>query len=271
MKDTDQGIEDRDELPDYAGVLKAFHCGFENELRAAVRSLPMHSAMQVADVGCGDGFYARLLAERLGPGGVTGFDANRSYLAEAEKAAASLPGHFTWSEADLDSLPAERFDLVWCAQSLYSFPEPVAALKALRACAKPGGVVAVLENDTLHQCLLPWPSDIELVIRKAEYEALKGESDHPQKFYLGRRFPALFDDAGIEPLSFRTLAIDVRAPLGSDVATFVDGYVEALFERIRPYTTHQFRTEATVKLRSLVRSPHFTFTWINLLIWGRRK
>ncbi len=270
-KDKDDGAENRDELPDYSGTLRAFHVGFENDLRAVVQSLPMHARMRVADVGCGDGFYSRLLAERLGEdGGITGFDANRACLAQAEQAAASLRGNFTWTEATLEQLPREHFDLVFCAQSLFSFPEPVAALKKFRDGAKFGGLVAVLENDTLHQCLLPWPSDVELKIRLAEYEALKAESNQPQKFYVGRRFPQLFDEAGIEPLYFRTLATDCRAPLNKSVQKFIDGYLDALFDRIEPYTTAGFRAETIEKLNALRRSPHFTFTWTNLLIWGRK-
>ncbi len=271
-KDRDDGMENRTELPNYANTLRAFHFGFLSELRSAVQSLPMHSQMQVADVGCGDGFYSRLLSERLGKtGGVTGFDANRAYLGEAEKAASALPGNFTWTEATLEQLPRERFDLVFCAQSLFSFPEPVAALKTFRESAKAGGLIAVLENDTLHQCLLPWPSDVELKIRLAEYEALKSESNHPQKFYIGRRFPQVFEEAGIEPLSFRTLATDCRAPLNGSVQEFIGSYLKALFDRIEAYTSKGFRAEAIGKLNELLRSPHFTFTWTNLLIWGRRR
>ncbi len=79
------------------------------------------------------------------------------------------------------------FDVVWCAQSLFSLPEPLAAVTRMAELAKPGGLVAVLEDDTLHQVLLPWPIDVELAVRTAEWAALVDQSAHPRKFYVGRR------------------------------------------------------------------------------------
>ncbi len=159
-----------DVLPDYAPMLKAFHEGFRAELKAIIQSLPFHSDFQVADVGCGDGFYTRLLAERLGAKGLaTGIDANRAYLDIAKYNSAEGP--LRWVEGTLDELPLGKFDLVWCAQSLFSFPEPKAALRKMAAALKPNGILAVLENDTLHQCLLPWPSDLEL--REGSFSAIR--------------------------------------------------------------------------------------------------
>ena len=52
----------------------------------------------------------------------------------------------------------QKVDVVWCAQSMYSLSNPDAALAQMHEILRPGGLAVVLENDTLHQLLLPWPA-----------------------------------------------------------------------------------------------------------------
>jgi len=60
-------------LPAYDNQLSDFHRAFEPELQRILDSLPLTPAMKVLDLACGDGFYTRRIADRLGPGGsVTG-------------------------------------------------------------------------------------------------------------------------------------------------------------------------------------------------------
>ena len=74
----------------------------------------------------------------------------------------------TFARADLRHLPIpdDSFDLVWCAQSLYSLPDPVDALRRMARAARPGGIVAVFENDEFHHVLLPWPVEVELALAR---------------------------------------------------------------------------------------------------------
>src|SRR5450755_1826647 len=75
-------------LPAYACQLSGFHQAFERELRAIVNELPLRPEMRVLDFACGDGFYTRHIAERLGPGGlITGADINLAYLSDASEKA----------------------------------------------------------------------------------------------------------------------------------------------------------------------------------------
>src|SRR5262249_37854451 len=152
----------------------------------------------------------------ISPGAVAGLDANPACLALARK---RLAGRDWQCGVELVSgtlehppVAAGRFDFVWCAQSLFTLPDPVRALEQMGASARPGGFVAVLENDTLHQLLLPWPYDLELAVRTAEFEAISDGEERCDKFYVGRRLPETFAAAGLEPLSATTQAIDRRAP-----------------------------------------------------------
>jgi ubiquinone/menaquinone biosynthesis C-methylase UbiE len=280
-----------DGLPQYAAESAAFHEAFAAELRSVVDSLPLEPHMRVLDVGCGDGFYTQLLAERLGAlgssetGEVVAVDNNPNFLRAAEErirrrrsesnAAPLAPVRFL--EADLNQLAAESpiYDVAWCAQSLFSFPEPVSSLKKIRAALKPGGLVVVLENNTLHQLLLPWPTEQELIIRSAEFAALAAESKRPGKFYVGRRLPTVLAEAGFEPLGFTTQAIDRAAPLDEPHERFLRCYLQKLRERIEPHIDPADAAEFAEAIRPEGRNyvltrPHFACTWINVIAVGRK-
>ncbi len=101
---------------------------------------PVHAA----DVGCGTGISALLLAQR--GANVIGIDPNADMLTEARKRA---PKQFSLEyrpgEAQRTGLGDRSVDLVLCAQSFHWFP----ALKALREfhrILKPGGRLALMWN-----------------------------------------------------------------------------------------------------------------------------
>jgi SAM-dependent methyltransferase len=266
-------------LPGYARQMAAFHRAFTAELRALVALLPVDAASRVVDVGCGDGFYVGLWAERLRtPGGVVGVDINEPFLEVARsRAAQSAPAcELSFVRGDLfkSATLGGDYDLVWSAQSLFSFPEPESTLRRMAELARPGGIVAVLENDTLHQLLLPWPSRVEMLLRAAERDALEEKSSNAGKYYIGRRLPAVMAAAGIEPLGFKTQSIDRIAPLDDDLAEFLQLYLEQLFKRVRP----SLPEASAAMLREyvlpdgenyLLKQSYFTMTWVNILAWGR--
>jgi SAM-dependent methyltransferase len=266
-------------LPDYNTQLAAFHRAFEPELTAIIASLPLAPGMQVLDLACGDGFYTRRLAERLGPGRVVGADVDPAYLAAAQAATASYAGPATIElvRASYDELPFAdgTFDLVWCAQSLYSLPDPVAVLRHLCRVVRPGGVVGVLENDTLHQVFLPWPASLELALRSAELTALATEEGNASRFYVGRRLPAVFAAAGLTPTALTTFAIDRRAPFTDIERTLLQSYLDGVVDRVTPYLgpavlANVVALTAPGAPENLVDQPYATLTWLNVLALGAR-
>jgi ubiquinone/menaquinone biosynthesis C-methylase UbiE len=267
-------------LPAYEYQLSAFHRAFEVELVAMLARLPLAPAMRVLDLACGDGFYTRRLAECLGAGGsVVGVDVDPAYLEVARREVSTFRGDATIElvEASFDRLPfpAGSFDVVWCAQSLQSLPDPVLVLQHILPVLKPGGIVAILENDTMHQVFLPWPVGLELPLRSAELRAL-AETGHPSKFYIGRRLPAVFAAAGLEPLQTTTLAIDRQAPFHTAEHQLLQCYLDELVERVRPHLEapllDQLRGLADpASPHHLLHQPYLTMTWLNVLALGRRR
>jgi len=285
MSDANLGKEPADagELPVYVEQLAAFHRAFQVELQLVVASLPLGRQGKVVDLACGDGFYAHCFAKRLSEGGLAvGVDLSLPYLNLAKEDDENVGPTATERQpsfvvGDFERLPfaSGAFDLVWCAQSLYSLPEPVAALRTMRELAAPGGMVAVLENDTLHQLLLPWPTRLELALRAAEYRAFSKETGRPGKYYVGRRLPAVFAAAGLEPLSIRTQAIDRQAPLSDAEGTFLRGYLRNMADRVGPLLDDALHDEFRELIddaspKYMLAQPHFSFAWLNVLAIGRR-
>jgi ubiquinone/menaquinone biosynthesis C-methylase UbiE len=222
-------------LPAYAPLLSDYHRACAAELRDMMGVLPLREGDRVLEVACGDGFYARELAGRVGRSGlVVATDVLPAYLDEATRTAGA---GVTCVAAALERLPfaADTFDFVWCAQSLYSLPDPVDAVRRMGRVARPGGVVAVLENDTLHHILLPWPVEVELAARQAELLGFIEESACPRKFYVGRQLREVFCQAGLERVRKRTWATDHHAPLGPGPRGFLEKYLADLRERARPH------------------------------------
>jgi len=229
-----------DELPAYAPMLAAYHRACAVELQAIIADLPLPSGARVLDMACGDGVYSVWLAEQLGNNGtVVGVDIAPAYLAVAQEYARLSPvaEQISFQVGSVERLPFadDEFDLVWCAHSLYSLPDPVAALQEMRRVARPGGIVAILENDTLHHMLLPWPAELELAVRQAQLAALEAQTQQTGKFYIGRNLCSTFELAGLQECAVTTYTIDRRAPLSADERTFLQGYLHDLGERARPY------------------------------------
>ena len=64
----------------------------------------------------------------------------------------------------------------------------IAALREMQRVARPGGTIAVLENDIFHHVLLPWPVDLEVPIQRAIQLASRERFGSSTKLAPARRF-----------------------------------------------------------------------------------
>lgn len=98
--------------------------------------------MPVLDVACGTGAVARLIAPKVRPGRVVGFDLNPAMLEIARSL--GIEG-VEWHEGDATSLPFPdaEFDVVLCQQGLQFMPDKAAAAAEMARVLRPGGRVAI--------------------------------------------------------------------------------------------------------------------------------
>ena len=102
---------------------------------------------RAADVGCGHGAAAILLARAYPQAAIHGYDFHdRSITVARQRAAqAGLGDRIRFETADAASYPAAGFDLICLLDVLHDLGDPAAALARARTALAPGGAVLVVE------------------------------------------------------------------------------------------------------------------------------
>lgn len=117
--------------------------------QALIAAAGVQPGQGVLDVGCGTGYFARLLARAVGPEGlVVGIDPSPEMISYASRKA-GRPSNCRFQVGTAESLdfPAERFDVVVSSLMLHHLPEElrVPALREMRRVLRPGGRLLVAE------------------------------------------------------------------------------------------------------------------------------
>ena len=102
---------------------------------------------RIADVGCGHGVAAILLAGAYPEASVHGYDFHDRSIQVARQQAAKvgLGGRIRFEQLDATSYPAEGFDLICLLDTLHDLGDPAAALAHARRALAPDGAVLVVE------------------------------------------------------------------------------------------------------------------------------
>jgi len=112
-----------------------------------VARAPLSRGARVLDVATGTGGVALAAAQRVGPTGrVVGIDLAADMLASARQkltAAGLTQVEFCVGDAEHLEFPAQSFDVVLCAASLFFVPDMLAALREWGRVLVPGGYVGV--------------------------------------------------------------------------------------------------------------------------------
>lgn len=262
-------------LPDYAGLLLAFHEAYAGQLRALVDDIPLRPGERVLDVACGDGAFARWFAERAEQPRVSAIDLDPAWLAVAQRRASRAGLAIDWVQGDVERIPwsENTFDVAWCAQSLYSLPSTKAALAEMVRVVRPGGIVAILENDTLHHILLPWPVELELKVREAELAAFRKESRNAAKYYIGRRLIETLSRNGLTHVVENARVTSRQPPFSQHELVFWTEYLRNLRERVAPFlaesTSRQLEILASPESdQYLLHRPDISVVCLDRLVWG---
>lgn len=228
-------------VPDYDAYQASFHEAFRPELYAILDALP--AGERVLDIPCGNGFYSRRLADRLGSSGrLTAVDANEGCLKLTREAVAFHRSAVDVLKADAYELPFldGSFDLVWCAQSLISL-DPARTLRELFRVAGSGAVVAVLEVDEFHRVLLPWAVELEAALPLAAQAAAIKRYGDASRTSPARKLRSVLKGAGFESVRRVTYPFDRAAPFDRPTTTFLTRHVEYLRSFVYPHLPARLR------------------------------
>ena len=133
----------------------------EHQPRAlqALEALPLQAGQRILDLGCGNGWATRWLAEATSPGGsAMGIDLSAEMLARARAADTSGRTHFVRAPFDGIPSPDASFDAAFSMEAIY-YARPVeAALAEIARVLRPGAHLMLCmdffqENPHCHR----WP------------------------------------------------------------------------------------------------------------------
>lgn len=181
----------------------------------------------ILDVGCGTGFVARLVAERVGAKGrVVGIDLNASMVDVARATSArEAMATIEWHIGDAGALPFGygAFDVVLCQQGVQFFPDRLRALREMRRVLRGGGRLA----------LTVWRTRDETPYQAALADALERHVG-PEAGSMARAPAALWDprelhdlvgSAGFRNVHVRPTVETTKLPA---LENFVPGHLAAL-------------------------------------------
>jgi ubiquinone/menaquinone biosynthesis C-methylase UbiE len=116
---------------------------------ALIDAAGVQPGQHVLDVGCGTGYFARLLAEAVGNDGlVVGVDASPEMIRYAsDRARRARNCQFQLGLAESLSFPAEHFDVVVSSLFMHHLPDDLqpAAVSEMRRVLRPGGTLLIAE------------------------------------------------------------------------------------------------------------------------------
>jgi len=137
----------------FEGTERFFRPGYTASLTSEwVPALPgvaerLAAGGRIADVGCGHGVAAILLARAYPQASVHGYDFHDRSIRVARQRAgqAGLGGQIQFEQFDATSYPADGFDLICLLDTLHDLGDPAAALAHARKALTPDGAVLVVE------------------------------------------------------------------------------------------------------------------------------
>ncbi len=139
--------------PELPGVLERMNRSvYEHRLvRSWLPALPrvvarLHDGGRVVDVGCGTGIVPVTLAASFPTAHVAGLDPDERSIAAAGRNAAAAGAAVEFIQAPVDALPLDPpWDLITTFDVVHDLPDPLGALRRIRAALADGGTYLMVE------------------------------------------------------------------------------------------------------------------------------
>lgn len=178
----------------------------------------LEPGMRVADICCGIGDFAALVARTFAPRELLALDHSHPSLAYARRAAAELGVEdvsYVYGDAADMLIESDRFDFVTCRHSLQVFGRPELILSELCRICRPGGRVYITNEKNSH-CLGEPRAD---TIRWTYNEVARLWADFGMDIELGPKSRRMLVDAGLEDVRIECFMV---TNLDGDPKDFAD-------------------------------------------------
>ena len=111
--------------------------------------LAPEAGLRWIDVGCGNGAFTELLAQRCAPAELQGIDPSEGQLAFARTRPGARGALFQQGDAMALPFPDDRFDAAVMALVIFFVPDPAKSVAEMARVVRPGGTVAAYAWDML--------------------------------------------------------------------------------------------------------------------------
>ena len=261
---------------DYASKLSTFNAFAEPELRGVIGELRVASGMHVLDAGCGTGEALSWLREMIEPNGtVVGVDLSTAHLEAARR---HLRPGVTILNSDLleAPFPAQRFDFIWCANTIHHLRDPLRGLIRLISLLRSGGRIALGQSSLLPDMYFAWDSRLERLTNEAVRQYYRDRYSLDERDLASvRAIVGLLRSANLQNVRTRTVLIERISPVDTATERHLR---ETIFrqtwgERLRPYLSDDDYAEL-VRLcdpqgpQFALRRPDFHFLQSFTLVTG---
>ena len=215
------------------------------ERRRMVDDLELRPGVVVLDSACGPGFWSRMFAEAVAPGGwVVGLDFSPDLVdyAVASVEDDPLSGAVDFVLGDFHHLPFHpaSFDAVFIGNSFCYFCEIGELLEEHKRVTRGGGRVISKEFDGATVIFHPLDPALTLKVVAAAARALDEDPATPQfDNFVGRKMQGMFLRAGFRDVSTRSYAIQKVAPLVPEAKRYITGNAGWYGRMAAPYLTPQ--------------------------------
>jgi ubiquinone/menaquinone biosynthesis C-methylase UbiE len=196
------------------------------------------------DVGCGNGAFTELLAQRSAPSAIVGVDPSAGQLSFARARLATDIARF--EHGDALALPCEdqSFDAAVMALVIFFVPDPAKGVAEMKRVVKPGGVISAYVWDILEPGGFPM---------SAMHEALRGMGISPMlppRAEVSRidALHALWHDAGLTNIATREIVV------ARTFEDFEDYWASVEIAVAMAQSAHEMSVEAKTRLKEYLRA-----------------
>jgi len=167
----------------------------------------LREGLRVADICCGCGDVALLIARDLKPGFIVGVDHSLPAIEYASRLAKEFKvrnADFRLGDATALMLEDEQFDFVLCRLSIQIFSRPELILKELARILKPGGRLYLIGED--YDLIVGYPNDEDI---RAVYDAAgKYGRDIGMDLYNGKKLYSILNGQRLGSIRLDYLNVD---------------------------------------------------------------
>jgi ubiquinone/menaquinone biosynthesis C-methylase UbiE len=166
--------------------LEAHHRAFADDLIAL---MDIGARDRILEIGCGEGWASRLLAQFVPEGLVVGLDVSDEMIRKARAASGAFENLlFVWGEAESIPWQERFFSKAFSVESFYYVEHPEIALREIYRVLSPGGSVWILNHlSRENRFTLDWLQRLKVSVQLPTAE----------------EYGKLFESCGFEEYSFR--------------------------------------------------------------------